>query len=118
MKKDGSQKTPYYIQVKEPPLFAFAGLYNLWTHPTGTEHPTYTIITTTANDVIQPIHDRMPVILTPETEERWLDPTPLVLDELFHLLGPYSAGAMEAFPVSRRVYSPSQDDEGLIEPVA
>ena len=117
-KKDGDQKTPYFIRVKEAPLFAFAGLYDIWTDPTGAEHPSYTIITTTANELVQPIHDRMPAILTPEAEERWLDPAPLASDELSHLLGPYPPGAMEAYPVSRRVNSPTQDDEGLIEPVA
>lgn len=117
-KKDGGQKAPYYIRVRETSLFAFAGLFDLWTDPAGVEHSTYTIITTAANDLVQPIHDRMPAILSPEMEERWLDPAPMTSDELSHLLCPYPPGAMEAYPISRRVNSLTQDDEGLIEPVA
>jgi len=117
-KRDGLRKTPYYLRLRDAPLFAFAGLYDRWTDPAGGTHLTYTIITTTANDLVRPIHDRMPAILAPEAEERWLDPAPLMGDELARLLGPYPSAEMEAYPVSPRVNSPAQDDEGLIEPVA
>ena len=81
-------------------------------------YPTYTIITTEANDLVGPIHNRMPVILRPEDEGRWLASTPPAPDEMKAILGPYPAEAMEAYPVSPRVNSPTEDDEQLIAPLS
>ncbi len=69
----GGRKVPYYFRLRDADLFAFAGLYDVW-HDTGRHgpHPTYTIVTTAANEVVAPLHDRMPVILRPEDEERWV----------------------------------------------
>src|SRR5665647_3762098 len=88
-KQDGPRKEPYYIHLKESPLFAFAGLYDVWDDANGEAHPTYTIITTEANDLVAPLHNRMPVILRPEDEIRWLSPEPLTSDDREAILGQY-----------------------------
>jgi putative SOS response-associated peptidase YedK len=77
-KAQGSKKVPYYFEIKDRPLFAFAGLYDIWTEPvSGRETYSYTIITTEPNDIVSPIHDRMPVILEQNNESVWLeDSTP------------------------------------------
>lgn len=117
-RQDGSRKQPYYIRLKDVSLFAFAGLYDIWHDADGVAFPTYTIITTEANELVNPIHNRMPVILKPEDEARWLAPAPPASDEVQVLLKPYSAEAMDAYPISSRVNSPSEDDEQLIAPLS
>ena len=116
-RREGARKQPYYIRLRDEPLFAFAGLYDIRHDADGVAHPTYTIITTEANELLSPIHNRMPVILKPEDETRWLAPTPPAPNEMRAMLGPYPAGAMDAQPVSSRVNSPVEDDERLIAPL-
>lgn len=116
-KRDGDRKTPYYVRLRDAELFAFAGLYDVWQDADGVSHPTYTLVTTSANRVMAPIHDRMPVILERTNEERWLAGGPPTSEELPALLGPYPADAMEAYPVSTRVNSPATDDPSLVEPL-
>jgi putative SOS response-associated peptidase YedK len=71
---ENSIKVPYLIEVKNRPLFAFAGIYDIWEEPvSGREVYSFAIITTSPNSAIKPIHDRMPVILTPDQEKIWLD---------------------------------------------
>lgn len=73
-KTDNGKKIPYKITVKNRPLFAFAGIYDVWQQPvSGLEIYSYAIITTEPNSIIKPIHNRMPVILLPEQEKTWLD---------------------------------------------
>jgi putative SOS response-associated peptidase YedK len=117
-KKDGDRKTPYYLRLKNEEIFAFAGLYDVWHDADGSALATYTIVTTAANEVVAPVHDRMPVILGRDDEERWLAAGPPEREELAALLGPYPAGLMEAYPVSTRVNSPTSDDPALIKPLA
>lgn len=116
-KRDGDRKTPYYVRLRDADLFAFAGLYDVWHDADGVAHPTYTIVTTAANRTVSPLHDRMPVILGRENEERWLAGGPPAPEELPALLGPYPPDAMEAYPVSTRVNNPSTDDPSLVEPL-
>ena len=116
-RQDRGRKQPYYIHLKDVPLFAFAGLYDIWHDADGEAFPTYTIITTEANELVGPIHNRMPVILKPEDEACWLAPEPPASDEIQALLTPYSAEAMDAYPISSRVNRPSEDDEQLILPL-
>jgi putative SOS response-associated peptidase YedK len=78
---------------------------------------TCTILTTTANAALAPIHDRMPVILPPGEYARWLDPSLKDTDSLAPLLVPFPPVEMLAFPVSTRVNAPSSDDEGCIAPL-
>ncbi|MCD4685451.1 MAG: SOS response-associated peptidase [Anaerolineae bacterium] len=113
--KVGNHKQPVYITLKQNEPFAFAGLWELWTDgATGDEHITCTIITTRPNNFMQPIHRRMPVILPREHYDHWLRPDqePEVLRALME---PYPDEAMVAWPVSRRVNSPANDDPALIE---
>jgi putative SOS response-associated peptidase YedK len=70
----GKRKVPVYIFLKSKKPFGFAGLYESWKDPGGREIRTCTIITTEANEIVRPIHDRMPVILPEGVEDRWLDP--------------------------------------------
>jgi putative SOS response-associated peptidase YedK len=116
-KKDGKRKIPYYIHLKETPLFAIAGLYDIWYDAGNVAHPTYTIITTDANELVAPLHNRMPVILKQEDENRWLSGDTPPADEMKKMLGPYPPGEMDAYPVSSRVNSPDVDDEQLIRPL-
>ena len=116
-KKDWQRKIPFYIRVKDDPVFAFAGLYDVWHNPAGVTLQTYTIITTDANELMAPIHNRMPVILKSEDETRWLSKDAFSADETQKILAPFPADRMEAYPVSERVNRTDTDDERLIAPV-
>ncbi len=107
-------KTPMHLHLKECDLFAFAGLWDEWHAPDGSPLRSCTIITTSPNAVAAPIHNRMPVILTPEDEALWLDPTVTDTASLLSLLLPYPAALMDAYAVSRAVNTPTVDDAGLI----
>lgn len=116
-KKLGKEKIPYYIKLKDSSLFAFAGLYDVWKSPDGRLIKTFTIITTEPNELVKEIHNRMPVILRKEYEEIWLNKEVNDFKKLQSLLVPYPAEEMEAYPVSKKVNSPSYDSEDLIKPV-
>jgi putative SOS response-associated peptidase YedK len=116
-KKEGKRNVPFYFHLPDEPLFAFAGMYDTWNGPDSTPLLTYTIITCEPNALVAGVHDRMPVILTRENEERWLAPAPLPRDEISRILVPYPAPAMEKVVVSDRVNNPEADDEGLIRPL-
>jgi putative SOS response-associated peptidase YedK len=96
--------------------FAFAGLWETWQN--GEEIRSCTIITTDANDLMNEIHHRMPVILPPEDYGMWLDPDFDEKEALTSLLKPYPADAMEAYPVSRRVNKPSNNEPSVVDPAA
>jgi putative SOS response-associated peptidase YedK len=114
--KTDNGKQPFYIRMEDESPFAFAGLWESWRN--GREIRSCTIITTVPNDVAAPIHNRMPVILRPEDYEMWLDPDFDEREPLTSLLKPYPADGMEAYPVSRRVNKPSNNEPGCIEPAA
>ena len=109
-KKEEKGKTPYLIRLKSKQPFMFAGLWEKW-HPDDGE-PIYscTIITTEANDLLKPIHHRMPVILPQSSFDLWLDNVPQPAIRLDNLLVPYGTDDMEAFPVSKKVNNPAHDD--------
>ena len=109
-------KAPMRITLKSNEPFAFAGLWEEWRGSGDSALRTFTILTTTPNDLMAPIHKRMPVILRPEQEASWLD-TDSDRDWQ-RALGPYPADLMTAYPVSSRVNSPRYDDPSLIEPLA
>ncbi len=113
--RDGAVKMPYYIHLTDEPLFAFAGLYDVWHDPQGQAVHSYTILTTEPNALMASIHNRMPVILDREDEERWLDPDVTEAEQLLPLLRPYPAQAMAAYPVSRAVNSPLHDAPDVLE---
>jgi putative SOS response-associated peptidase YedK len=109
-------KQPYYIHMEDGRPFAFAGLWESWSKGEG-EIRTCTILTTGANALVGEVHDRMPVILAHDAYDVWLDPAS-ERDELTGLLAPYPEDEMEAYPVSRFVNSPSNNDPRCIEPAA
>jgi putative SOS response-associated peptidase YedK len=109
-------KIPYYFHRKDDKLFDFAGLYDIHTDENGNKLLTYTIITTNANEVVEPVHDRMPVMLLPEDEASWLDPVLPDPEPLLALLKPYPTELMEAYTVSSQVNKPQNDSPALLEP--
>jgi putative SOS response-associated peptidase YedK len=110
-------KQPYYIHMEDGRPFAFAGLWESWSKGGEGEVRTCTILTTGANALVGEVHDRMPVILAHDAYDVWLDPAS-ERDELTGLLAPYPVDEMEAYPVSRFVNSPSNNDPRCIEPAA
>ncbi len=110
------KKYPYAVGLKDERPFGFAGLWDRWQDGSKIIE-SCTIITTNANELLKPIHKRMPVIL-PQTEyERWLDPSTQNPAAFQPLLKPYDSEAMTAYPVSTRVNDPKNDDEKCIEPL-
>jgi putative SOS response-associated peptidase YedK len=115
--KVGEGKRPVYIKLKSGKPFGFAGLYEVWKSPDGQPVTTCTIITTEANELMKPIHERMPVIIPKESEDLWLDADAQDEPVLLDLLKPYPSDAMEAHFVSKRVNSPKYDSPECIKPV-
>lgn len=113
----GAKKQPYFIHLKEDALFSFAGLYDRCALPDGEVLHTYTIITTTPNAAVAPLHDRMAVILRPEDEEEWLDPTVTDAHQVMRLLAPYPAEALALYPVTSRVNSVHNEGPDLLAPL-
>ena len=112
-KKLGNSKQPYFIRMKDQQAFAFAGLWDIW-EKEGDALVSGTIITTGANNLVAEIHDRMPVIISPDSYEIWLDHDG---KDIMNLLKPYPAEEMEAYPVSRLVSSPANNSPDNIYPV-
>ena len=112
-KLDDGQKTPHHIRLAEGGLFAFAGLWDHWGRE-GEGFDSCSIIVTSANQTMRPIHDRMPVILNISQYNTWLNTRHHNRAQLDALLVPY-AGALEAYPVSRHVNSPRYDDPQCVE---
>ncbi len=115
-KKAGSLRQPYFIRFRDERVFAFAALWDAWEGPDHVAVESCTLLTTQPNAVVEAIHDRMPVILSPEHYAAWLDPAVVDPGRLRPMLGPYPAEEMEAYPVSRRVNSPAWDDPQCIQP--
>ena len=112
-KREGSKlKQPMLIRRRDAAPFAFAGLWESWRGPDG-EVQTCTIVTTEANAVLSPIHNRMPVVLEPGAYDRWLDPE----QPSAELLLPCPDEWLEAFPVSTQVNNVRNDAAELIEPL-
>lgn len=115
--KEGGGKQPYLVRFSDGRPFAFAGLWERWSSSGETPLETFTILTTSPNQLVQPLHDRMPVILPPNHYDRWLGLAEPTSGDLQDLLGPYPHGEMEARRVSRRVSSPTNDDPAVLDPV-
>lgn len=112
-----SGKQPWCIRARDNGVFAFGGLYSSWTGEDG-ELVTFTILTTTPNEVLAPIHDRMPVIIDPSNYEAWLDPGNEDLQALQPMFQPFPAEALHAVPISRHVNRPANDDPACLEPMS
>lgn len=118
-RKNGKRKIPVWIHLKTKQPFAFGGLWKVWRMPQEeTFLESFTIITTTANDFIKPIHDRMPVILLADDEKSWLDPKMNDSAAILSLLKPYPADLMDCHEVSPLVNSTADDRPECIAPVA
>jgi putative SOS response-associated peptidase YedK len=111
------KKQPFYFQVQGKQPFGFAGLWEEWHSSEGEQINTCTILTTSANSLMAPVHDRMPVILKPEDYNLWLDPQVQDSRKVQPLLQPFPAEAMTAYPVSTIVNSPKNNKPECIAPV-
>lgn len=110
-------KIPHHIRMKSAQPFAFAGLWEDWHAPDGSNIKSCTIITTQPNDLMTPIHNRMPVILPRNAYAQWLAPAPGQAEDLLPLLVSYPADEMVAYPVSTLVNSPANDRPEVLQPV-
>jgi putative SOS response-associated peptidase YedK len=115
--RTGKAKQPYCFEVRDGEMFGFAGLWERWKDPTGTWVKSCTILTTTPNAVTATVHDRMPVILDPDSHDLWLDPGFTDVAAASAMLKPFDANAMRCFPVSARVSNVANDDAGCSAPV-
>ncbi|MFO0703956.1 MAG: SOS response-associated peptidase [Patescibacteria group bacterium] len=108
--KDG--KVPYYFSLKDDSYFSFAGLYDKWVNKAGEEIHSYVIITTEANEIMSPVHDRMPVMFDEKSEDLWLSKDTNE-EDLLAMLTPYPADLMKKHPVSTMVNRPYNDDKDV-----
>ncbi|MBI5378718.1 MAG: SOS response-associated peptidase [Nitrospirae bacterium] len=112
------RKTPVRVVLKNGEPFAMAGLWEAWRRPDGSELYSFTIVTTEANDLLRPVHDRMPVVLRPDEEDRWLDPAMREAARLQPFLTPYPAEEMDWYPVSPVVNDPRRDSQECMHPAS
>lgn len=117
-RRTGSAKQPYFIRRVDDRPFAFAGLWEIWEGPDHTLLESCALITTEANALMASIHDRMPVILSPDHYALWLDPAMEDPRQLLPLLRPCPSEAMVAHPVSTHVNDPRHDDPRCVVPAA
>ncbi len=115
--RTGKAKQPYCFEVNDGKLFAFAGIWDRWNDPSGGWIKTCSILTTTPNAVTSAVHDRMPVILDPDSYDLWLDPGMINVQVISELLKPYDARLMRCYPVSTRINHVANDDEECSRPV-
>jgi len=104
--QEGKKKIPFYFRLKSGKPFGFAGLYEMWTSPEGKPIHTCTIVTTEPNDLIQPIHNRMPVIMPKDKESLWIDPAVQNHAQLSSVLQPYPSAEMEVVSLTSPMYIP------------
>jgi putative SOS response-associated peptidase YedK len=107
------QKQPWYLRPRDAGLFGLAGIATLWQGV-----PSVSLVTTAPNALMQPIHDRMPVIIAPEDYAAWLDAAEQDAEQLMRFVRPYAAERMEGWPVGTRVNQPANDEPALLERVA
>jgi putative SOS response-associated peptidase YedK len=114
--KTGPVKVPMFIRPKSKQPFGFAGLYDVWQAPTGETVTSCSIVTTRANEFMQPIHSRMPLILASAEQGDWLDLATPNIDGWLSGLRPYPSDDLEAYEVSRRVNSPAYNSIDCVQP--
>jgi putative SOS response-associated peptidase YedK len=112
----GERKRPYFIRPRAGGPIAFAGLWETWTGPNGEEVETACIVTTSANRTLVPIHDRMPVVITPEAFDLWLDCAHVEAATAAALIAPAPENRFEAYEISTAVNRTANDSASLIEP--
>ena len=117
-RKEGRRKVPMWVHLKSKEPFAFAGFWDVWRKSDGKRVESFTIITTEPNELVRPIHNRMPVILRPEDEEQWLDTSRTAFVKAKSLLKPYPEELMDAHDVSTIVNSAKFDGPECIQAVS
>ena len=115
--RTGGRKQPHYIRKADRSPFAFAGLWEHWEGPEGSVIESCTILTTAANALLVPLHDRMPVILEPSDYALWLDAAVNDASRVQPLLRPYEPDDLIAHPVSTHVNNPRNEDERCVQPL-
>ena len=115
--KTGTSKQPYCFEMMQREPFAFAGLWDSGERRTGTTLETCTILTTTPNQLLADVHDRMPVILPATSYDLWLDPGFRDVAATTEMLKPYDAEQMRRYAVSTRVNNVTNDDRECSEPI-
>jgi len=115
--KKSGPKVPVRFERHDKELFAFAGLWDVWRRPDGSELETYTIITTESDGIARTVHRRMPVILTPSAEDRWLDPVLRDGEALSGVLSCGSSVGLRHYRVSNMINSPQNDSPDCVAEV-
>lgn len=115
--EENGSKQPFRFQLESKRVYAFAGLYDVWRDPTGEEIQSCTIITTTPNDLVLKVHDRMPVILTDSAADEWLNPDTTDTVKVLSYLKPYPSEKMIKYPVSKDVGKVKNSNESLIDEI-
>jgi putative SOS response-associated peptidase YedK len=115
--KTGNAKQPYCFEVTNRELFAFAGIWDRWKDLNSNIVETCSILTTIPNAVTSAVHDRMPVILDPDSYDIWLDPGMSDVTTVSELLKPYDAQLMRCYPISTRINHVANDDKDCSAPV-
>lgn len=115
--RSGGRKQPFFIRMRDDRPFAFAGLWESWQGRKEGPVESCTLLTTAPNELLEPIHNRMPVILGSGDYQQWLDSAVQEPEPLELLLRPFPAGGMVADPVNTYVNSPSRDDPRCIDPL-
>ena len=110
------RKQPIYFTLRDRRVFAFAGLWERWVASDGHSVESCTILTTEPNDIVRPVHDRMPVILEPAGLDPWLAAGSDPVKDLLPLLHPYSPNDMQSHPVSPMVNSAELDSPSCVAP--
>jgi putative SOS response-associated peptidase YedK len=116
--KINGRKQPVRIQMKGGRLFAIAGLWEHWLSSDGSEIESCTLLTTEPNDLLDPVHNRMPVLLDPADFDLWLDAKSYQRADVQQLMRPFSGEEMTFYPVSTHVNNPRNEDPHCIEPLA
>jgi putative SOS response-associated peptidase YedK len=117
-RKEGKRKVPMWVHLRNREPFGLAGLWDVWRKPDGKRGESFTIITTEPNELVRPVHNRMPVILSREDEGQWLDVSRTSFAKAQSLLKPLPAELMDAHDVSPIVNSAKYDGPECIRPVA
>ncbi len=115
-KRAGGRKQPYYVRMRDAWTFAFAGIWESWKGGEGEAIESCALLTTGPNELLEPIHDRMPVIIPPGGYDLWLSPEVGDPSALSSFFSPYPSEEMVAYPVRTLVNNPKTDEPRLIDP--
>ena len=114
--KTEKTKQPWYFRLPSGNSFGFAGLWEIWKSSEGQKYSSCTILTTIASESVKHVHDRMPVILQPDTISDWLNPNSHDVSQLKEILNDGKVENLTGYPVTNKMNSPSFNDPSCIEP--